>query len=175
VATVDPDEDSIRRWVVWHYRYDPDRRERRNVVVAAFDNAREFQADIEKRAAQLRLRKERGEDVDPTERISGQMYEPGYRRLQRNAHLLRRAVEHGVVPARITELDLPSNVGLVRAERRAWGRHRAVSRSTWGEPPMKQRWGTKKLKTLTALWVVGVRGLALTANCRILVGAAAVR
>jgi hypothetical protein len=119
VARVDPDDDSICRWVVWHYRYDPDRRERRNVVVAAFDNAHEFHADIEKRAARLRMRKERGDDIDPIERISGQMYEPGYRRLQRNAHLLRRAIEHGVIPARIAELDLPSNVGLIRAERRS--------------------------------------------------------
>ena len=73
MARVDPDEDSICRWVVWRYRYDPDRRERRNVVVAAFDNAREFHADIEKRVAQLRVCKERGEDVDPTERVFGQM------------------------------------------------------------------------------------------------------
>jgi len=28
------DDDNICRWVVWHYRYDPDRGQRRNVVVA---------------------------------------------------------------------------------------------------------------------------------------------
>ena len=38
VAEVDPDEDTIARWVVAHYRYDADRRERRHVVVAAFDS-----------------------------------------------------------------------------------------------------------------------------------------
>jgi hypothetical protein len=64
VARVDPDDD------------------RRNVVVAAFDNAGEFHTDIEARAVQLRARKERGEDVHPCEHISGQMYGPGYRRLQ---------------------------------------------------------------------------------------------
>jgi len=77
VVKVDPDDDSICRWVVWHYRYDPDRRERRNVVVAAFDNAHEFLVDVEKRAARLRMRKERGDDIDPIERISGQIYQPG--------------------------------------------------------------------------------------------------
>lgn len=117
VARVDPDDDSIYRWVVWHYRYDSDRNERRNVVVAAFDNAGEFHTDIEARAVQLRARKQRGEDVHPCEHISGQMYGPGYRRLQRNAHMLRRAIEHGVVPGRIDELDLPSNVRSTRAER----------------------------------------------------------
>jgi hypothetical protein len=117
MARVDPDDDNIVRWVVWHYRYDPDRNERRNVVVAAFDNAGEFHTDIEARAVQLRARKERGDDVHPCEHISGQMYGPGYRRLQRNAHMLRRAVEHGVVPGRIDELDLPANVRSARAER----------------------------------------------------------
>jgi hypothetical protein len=33
--------------VVRHYRFDPARRERRHVVVAAFDNKREFEAPIE--------------------------------------------------------------------------------------------------------------------------------
>jgi hypothetical protein len=118
VARVDPDDDSIYRWVVQHYRYDPDRNERRSVVVSAFDNPREFHADIEKRAAQLRACKERGEDAEPVESISGQMYEPGYRRRQQNVHLLKRAIKHGVAPANIDELDLPSNVAFIRAVRR---------------------------------------------------------
>jgi len=42
VAEVNPDDDSIDRWVLWHYRYDLDRRQRRNVVIAAFDNAEEL-------------------------------------------------------------------------------------------------------------------------------------
>jgi hypothetical protein len=114
VATVDPDDDSIVRWVVWHYRHDPDRGQRRNVVVAAFDNPDEFHADIQIRADELRDRKQRGE-VDSAERIGGQMYEPDYRRLQRNAHLLKRAIEHGVSPAGIEDMELPPNVGVTRA------------------------------------------------------------
>jgi hypothetical protein len=114
MARVDPNDDGICRWVVLHYRYDPDRRERRNTVVAAFDNPGEFNADIEKRAAQMRAGKERG-DVDAVEHISGQIHEPGYRRMQQNARLLRRAVQHGVVPAGIEHLDLPPNVAVARA------------------------------------------------------------
>lgn len=86
-------------------------------MVAAFDNRHEFDADIEKRAARLRACRERGEDVDPAEHISGLMQEPGYRRMQRNAHLLRRAIERGVVPGCIEDLDLPSSGGFIRAER----------------------------------------------------------
>jgi hypothetical protein len=115
VARVDPDDDTIARWVVRHYRHDPDRRERRHVVVAAFDTPEEYDAEIQKRAEELRARKERGEDVDPLEQITGQSYEPGYRHLQRNARLLKRAIKRGVAPAGIEDLDLPSNVGTIRA------------------------------------------------------------
>jgi hypothetical protein len=117
VAAVDPNDDSIQRWVVWHYRYDPDRRERRNVAVAAFDDIDEFHADIEQRAAELRDRRERGETVDASERISGKSYEAGYQRLQRNAQLLKRAIEHGVTPPGIEDLELPSSVGFLQARR----------------------------------------------------------
>jgi hypothetical protein len=117
VAEVSADDDSVRRWVVWHYRYDADRRERRNVAVAAFDNPDEFHAEIESRAAQLRRGKECGEVGDAAERIWGRMYEPGYLRLQRNAHLLKRAIEHGVAPAGIDDMELPPNITYVRAQR----------------------------------------------------------
>ena len=118
VAVVDPDDDTIARWVVAHYRYDPDRRERRHVVVAAFDNPDEFHTDIHVRAEQLRARRESGEDVDRLERITGRTYAAGYRRQQRDAHLLKRAIEHGVAPV-LDDLDLPPNVSAARAVRRS--------------------------------------------------------
>src|SRR5580700_7663243 len=43
MAQVDPADDSIKRFIVRHYRYDPERRARRHVVVAAFDNEPEYQ------------------------------------------------------------------------------------------------------------------------------------
>ena len=43
---MDVTDDSIRRFVVRHYRYDPERRERRHVVVQAFDTEAEFDALI---------------------------------------------------------------------------------------------------------------------------------
>ncbi|HXO79376.1 MAG TPA: hypothetical protein VN856_05740 [Mycobacterium sp.] len=117
MAKVDPDDDSIARWVVAHYRYDPDRRERRHVVVAAFDNPDEFHADIQTRAEALRARRDSGEDIDRLEHITGHTYAAGYRRQQRDAHLLKRAMEHGVAPV-LEGLDLPPNVSAVQAVRR---------------------------------------------------------
>jgi hypothetical protein len=118
VASVDPDDDAVARYVVTHYRYDPDRRERRHVVVAAFDDPDEFHADINLRAEQLCIRRKSGEHVDRLERITGRTYAAGYRRQQRDAHLLRRAIEHGVAPV-LGDLDLPTNVSVARAVHRS--------------------------------------------------------
>jgi hypothetical protein len=115
VAAVDPDDDSILRYVVRHYRYDSARHERRHVVVAAFDSQSEFEACLDATAATLRGRREAGEDVDPREHISGLVYEPGYQRLQRNARLLRRAIDHRAVPPNWQTLDLPRNVGITES------------------------------------------------------------
>lgn len=116
MARVDREDDSIRRFVVRHYRYDPDRRERRHVVVAAFDNNREFEACIDRTAAEIRARKERGDVVDPAEYVSGTVEEPGYRRKQQNARLIQRALKHGVLPPNVEQLELPSNFGFVRVQ-----------------------------------------------------------
>jgi len=115
VAAVDPDDDSAWRYVIRHYRYDPDRHERRHVVVAAFDSQSEFRAFLDAAAATLRARREAGEDVDPREHITGLVYEPGYHRLQRNARLLRRASDHRAVPSNWPEPDLPPNVSITRS------------------------------------------------------------
>jgi hypothetical protein len=70
MAVVDPDDDSIDRYVVWHYRYDAVRNERRNVVAAAFDDEQEFLAQIKRRVGQLDELQARGE-ADEREHIGG--------------------------------------------------------------------------------------------------------
>jgi hypothetical protein len=126
VAVVNPDDDTVRRYVVLHYRYDPDRHERRHLVVAAFDNESEWDACLVATDAALGARRDSSEAVDPHEHVSGTVYEPGYRRLRENGRLLRRVAEHGVWP-NWHDLELPSNVGIVQAglpERRTPGRSR---------------------------------------------------
>lgn len=117
MAEVDADDDTIRRFVVLHYRYDPDRNERRNVVVAAFDDETPFRWLIDEMAAELRARRAAGDLQDPHERISGATLEAGHRALQRNAHLARRSIEHGVVPPDLDDLPLPSNTAVLRFNR----------------------------------------------------------
>jgi hypothetical protein len=91
VAQVDPEDDSIQRFIVRHYRYDPERRERRHVVVAAFDNEPEYRARMQEVAAEIRRRQENGDKVDRREHASGTIYEPGDLRRAANGHLLWRA------------------------------------------------------------------------------------
>jgi hypothetical protein len=116
MAEVDPEDDSIRRFIVRHYRYDPHRHERRHVVVAAFENEREMWDCMEEIGAGIRLRRDAGEEVDRGEHASGSVHEPGYLRRAANGHLVSRAIRHGVFPRLLQEVELPSNMSVSRAE-----------------------------------------------------------
>jgi hypothetical protein len=117
VGRVEPDDDTIRRFIVHHYRFDPARRERRNVVVAAFDNEPEFLACVECLRAEIARRRERDEGVDPREHASGVVHEPGYLRRAATGHLLRRAIKRGVAGIQFEESELPFNMSVFRADR----------------------------------------------------------
>ena len=118
MAAVNPDDDEIRRYVVRRYAYDPQRHERRHQVIAAVDNEREYRALLKEVDTQLRRRQAAGEEIDPCEHISGVVLEPGYRRLQQNGRLLRRAIQHGAdIDELLGHLELPRNVGVIRAGR----------------------------------------------------------
>jgi hypothetical protein len=107
-------DDSIRRFIVRHYRYDPDRHERRHVVVGVFDNKREYMVGLEKAQAELERRRARGE-ADPREHISGTVREAGDDRRAANGHLLTRAIRHGVAAGKwVEDLELPSNIAVMR-------------------------------------------------------------
>ena len=119
MARVDPWDDGIERFIVRHFRYDPQRRERRHVVVAAFDNEPEFCACMDSVRDEIKARRDRGEPIDPGEHASGVVHEPGYLRRAANGHLLSRAIRHGAAGLWIGELELPSNMSVARAQRPA--------------------------------------------------------
>jgi len=113
VARVDPDDDSLRRYIVRHYRYDPERHERRHVVVAAFDSRREFSACFRAVSEDMQRRESAGPEVDPSERVSGIVQEPGSGRRAANGRLVRRALSHGVAPGPwMDDLEMPSNMAV---------------------------------------------------------------
>jgi hypothetical protein len=112
---IDPDDDRLHRYVVRHYRYDSERRERRHVVVAAFDNRREFWECFHAAWDEIELRRANGEDVHPSEHVSGIEHEPGYRRRAANGRLIVRALRRGVWVPWVDDLELPSSMATYRA------------------------------------------------------------
>ena len=117
MARVDPADDSIRRYILRRYAYDPRRRERRHQIVAAFDSEAEFEAHFREAHAQLVQDRAAG-TADPDEHYSGVVQDPGYQRLQQNGRLVRKAIARGVnIDTLLDDLELPSNVGIIRAGR----------------------------------------------------------
>ena len=106
VARVDPEDDDIRRFIVHHYRYDPQRRERRHVVVAAFDNEREFRACMEGVQAEIRRRREAGEPF---------VFFPRHRSVLAYDQFIVSCRAAGFSPAIVQEAGGISTLGLVAA------------------------------------------------------------
>ncbi len=116
MGQVDPDDDTIWRWVLHHYRFDDARNERRNVVVAAYDNEREFNAEFERYVEQIQGEIKAG-TRSSRENVSGVALKPGYREEHARGHSVRRAMEHGVDPSPLLDDGpLPSNMALLRME-----------------------------------------------------------
>lgn len=117
MALVDPEDDSIIRYVLMHYRYDPDRHERRHVAVAAYDNEPEFERAFATLAAEIERARAAGGDVDRQEHVTGHIREPGHRARAQYGRLISRAIEHGVAPSDVRRADLPVGMALVQSRR----------------------------------------------------------
>jgi hypothetical protein len=112
MTLVDPDDDEIWRWVIEHHCFDPGRGERRPVVVAAYDNAQEFERELQRYADRVH-REIRAGSRSGRESVSGRVLHPGYRAEQARAHMVRRAVEHGADPrALMDDGRLPPNMAM---------------------------------------------------------------
>ncbi|MGH3478593.1 MAG: hypothetical protein ACRDQD_17370 [Nocardioidaceae bacterium] len=80
----------------------------------AFDDEREFQEFLDERNGDLEA-KQRAEQADPREHVSGVVREPGHRLRAQNQRLLRRALEHGVWPPGWDPRDPPDGISTVTA------------------------------------------------------------
>lgn len=110
MAQVDYEDDTIWRWVIQHFRFDPVRRERRNVVVAAYDNEGDFQNEFDRYVAMIRSEITAGYRSSH-ESVSGVTLEPGHLAAAARGHNVRRAIEHGVNPERVLSTGpLPTNM-----------------------------------------------------------------
>jgi hypothetical protein len=116
MSVIDPKDDSIARWVVHHYRWDPERNERRNVVVSAFDNKQEFNFEVARLAAELRLAQATG-TRSADEQISGVALPVGYLAEAARGHAIKTAIEHGATKAviEIQSAGTTGSVGVLRS------------------------------------------------------------
>ena len=78
VAEVDPNDDSIIRWVVFCHRVDPAVGYRRHVVVAAFDRAKEMERRLKAEHQRWQAEVDAGTG-DPKEWFSGRRLDVGVR------------------------------------------------------------------------------------------------
>lgn len=102
------------RWVVHHYHYDPHRRERRHVLVAAFDNEREFDECLRELSSEVQNRR-RAAGGDRREHVTGTIWEPGHLARAATGHMVRRAIEHGADPRRLLDSgELPDNMAFLQ-------------------------------------------------------------
>lgn len=126
----DPNDDSLWRWVLQHYRYDPQRHQRRNTTVAAYDNAAEFEAAFTTYSQRIQADIDAG-DRDPRERVSGVIWHPGYHEEQARGRFAGDAVRRGVDPRpALGDGRLPSNVSLF-----GWDDDGGPWSAGGGEPP----------------------------------------
>ena len=110
---VDPRDDTIARWVVLHYRYDPERHERRNVIIAVYNNEAEFTEAITAYGRQIRRETAQG-TRDTNERVHGETWGPGYHAEQVRRRILSAAISRGVDPRQLRNRGvLPSNTALL--------------------------------------------------------------
>ncbi len=113
MGQVDPDDDSIGRWVIRHYRFDPARREHRNVVVAAYDDESQFDAEFERHSSAVTAEIAAG-DRPADEYVNGGWVGAGGSAAAARGRQVRRAIEHGANPARLIATGpLPRNMAVL--------------------------------------------------------------
>lgn len=113
---VDPYDDAAWRWVLHHYRYDPERRERRHMVVAAYDNQREHDAAFERLSRLVEAEVARGVR-DPAEHVTGTVWHPGFHAEQVRGRQVLEAIRRGADPARLLEgASLPASMAVYRRD-----------------------------------------------------------
>jgi hypothetical protein len=121
---IDANDDTKGRWIVYHYRYDPERRERRHVIVACFDKKKDWLRFFDQTAKLLQEEKEAG-TAESKEWISGSKRPAGHDRALREFREARRnstAFTPSVIPVRGLPQPLtstPPSIAYFGARRRA--------------------------------------------------------
>jgi hypothetical protein len=99
VGQIDVNDDSVIRYVLKHYKFDPSRNEYRHVVIGVFSKKREFKKLL--KIAKKELESKTG-DQYRREYISGEVIFPGDLEKKRHSRFIKRLIAHGVSPDKYT-------------------------------------------------------------------------
>jgi hypothetical protein len=91
MTQVDIDDDSITRYIVWHYRFDNETRHYKKIPIAAFSKPREAKKIFNQESDRLRKRKESGL-ADEREYISSDQKTAGHKGRARELRMFLRRV-----------------------------------------------------------------------------------
>lgn len=89
MAEVDINDDSIKRFAIFHHRFDPETNHFKWVGIKAFDKKREWKKYLTKAGAELALKRASNE-VSMKEHISGRILEAGSIKNNKAIRKLRR-------------------------------------------------------------------------------------
>jgi hypothetical protein len=104
MASVDATDDTINRWIVKWYAFDPDRRQRCHRIVSAYDNEAEFRAALTAAHERLEDLKRQGR-AEQRERITGSHLPAGYGKRMASERIVRKRAQRRVVTGGPTQRD----------------------------------------------------------------------
>lgn len=97
MSEIDISDDSLTRYVVKHYKFDPSTKHFIHLELMAFDNKKEFEMKISELGKSLKHLQD-SHEVTSKEYIYGAIYKPGHFDQTNQMHLVKRMIRHGVNP-----------------------------------------------------------------------------
>jgi hypothetical protein len=97
MSEIDISDDSLTRYVVKHYKFDPSTKHFIHLELMAFDNKKELEMKISELGKSLKHLQD-SHEVTSKEYIYGAIYKPGHFDQTNQMHLVKRMIRHGVNP-----------------------------------------------------------------------------
>ena len=105
MSEVDPEDDTVHRYLVWHFKYDQNRRQRRMVVLGAFNTFPEAERLFLSKSNELVLLVASGQ-ADPRERMSLDNRYPGHHARAVEGRLAMRKMKSGWIAQGLTKKQM---------------------------------------------------------------------
>lgn len=101
MALIDPNDDTLHRFVVWHYHFIEERHERKLEAICAYSSRREAEKYFRKKSAELQKLQSEGQ-ADSKEYFSCGYQRPGSKEDSRRTRLEIRRMRSGWISQGLT-------------------------------------------------------------------------